>query len=59
MHYFLSERSHPLFDSFQPLQKGSEVAAEDDQVFLLKMQAQLNQQVSTTGSPVSNILNKK
>jgi len=33
------------FCVLQPLQKEIEITAEDDQVFLLKMQSQLNQQV--------------
>lgn len=35
-------------ESRQQLQKDSELVAEDDQVFLLKMQAQLNQNVPST-----------
>lgn len=42
--------------SFQALQKEAEIAAEDDQVFLLKMQTQLNQQAQAAGNVSLNMI---
>ena len=42
--------------SFQALQKEAEISAEDDQVFLLKMQTQLNQQAQAAGNVSLNMI---
>ena len=40
----------------KPLQKEVEITSEDDQVFLLKMQSQLNQQTPPGTNPVNKLL---
>ena len=41
--------------SFQPIQREAEVVAEDDQVFLMKIQNLLSKQPTVTGRQVRNI----